>query len=389
MSEEPKGFKPGGGTKGIGRRLGREAGSDEPSRRLDRIEPPRTAAEQEQVELSRRVEALEGRLGTLHGRATLGDLRARLGTLDATLRSLPAALLEVRQGGYVYKAYLEKKVEVLQRQWEGLRQRLDAEVAQQGRTLLLRVEELQRRLLALGSEFRPADLETLEQEADLIEGQINDVAGALEGTFRVLQDNVQQTDQQLQALRWLLQQVAVASFRLRPGENVVEAVSAQYLTREEKEGPRGVLYLTDQRLLFEQKEDVVTAKFLFIPTQKQRVQKMLLEVPIGAMAEVRAGERGALMFKKELLELHLAQAGLPRALFRLETDSEAWAALIGRVRSGDIAGERVGTEAAPTVQVAPAQVPSRCPTCGAALTTEVVRGMTSITCEYCGTLIRL
>jgi hypothetical protein len=319
----------------------------------------------------------------------LGDLRARLGTLDATLRGLPAALLEVRQGGYVYKAYLEKKVEVLQRQWEGLRQRLDAEAAQQGQMLLQRVEAVQRRLLSLGSEFRPADLEVLEREAGFLEGQIDDVASALEGTFRTLQDNVQQTEGQVRSLRWLLEQVAGASFRLRPEENVVEAVSAQYLTRQEKEGPRGVLYLTDQRLLFEQKEDVVTARFLFIPTQKQRVQKLLLEVPVGAVAEVRAGERGALMFKKEILELHLAQAGPSRALFRLEADSEAWAALIGRVRSGDIAGERVGAEAVPTVQVAPSQVPSRCPTCGAALTAEVVRGMASITCEYCGTVIRL
>lgn len=384
MSEESKGFKgrSRGDAEGVGERLGREAGPVPPSPRLDQ-------AEQERAELSRRAEALGRRLNALRGRATLGDLRARLGTLDATLRNFPAALLEVRQGGYVYKAYLEKKVEVLQRQWEGLRQRLDVEAAQQGRMLLGRVEEVQRRLLALGGAFRPADLETLEQEANWIEGQVNDVAGALEGTFRTLQDNVQQTERQLQALRWLLQEVAGASFRLRPEENAVEAVSAQYLTREEKDGPRGVLFLTDQRLLFEQKEDVVTAKFLFIPTEKQRVQKLLLEVPIGAVAEVRPGERGALMFKKELLELHLTQADVPRALFRLEADSEAWAALIGRVHSGDIAGERVGAEAVPTVQVAPSQVPSRCPTCGAALTTEVVRGMTSVTCEYCGTVIRL
>ena len=384
MSEETRGFKgrTRGDAEGVGERLGREAGPVPSSQRPDQ-------AEQERAELSQRAEALRERLNTLRSRATLGDLRARLGTLDATLRGLPAALLEVRQGGYVYKAYLEKKVEVLQRQWEGLRQRLDAEAAQQGQMLLQRVEAVQRRLLSLGSEFRPADLEVLEREAGFLEGQIDDVTSALEGTFRTLQDNVQQTEEQVRSLRWLLEQVAGASFRLRPEENVVEAVSAQYLTRQEKEGPRGVLYLTDQRLLFEQKEDVVTARFLFIPTQKQRVQKLLLEVPVGAVAEVRAGERGALMFKKEILELHLAQAGPSRALFRLEADSEAWAALIGRVRSGDIAGERVGAEAVPTVQVAPSQVPSRCPTCGAALTAEVVRGMASITCEYCGTVIRL
>ncbi len=379
MSRESKGFK--GRSKedveGVGERLGREAGPSVPSY------PP------EQAELFQRAEALEKRLTALRSQATLSDLRARLGTLDAALRDLPAALLEVRQGGYIYKAYLEKKVDVLQKQWEGLRQRLDTEAAQQSRMFLEQVDRLQRRLAALGSEFRPADLQVLEKEVSFLEGQVGDVAEALEGTFQTLQGNVQQTQRQIEALRWLLQQIAGASFRLRPEENVVEAVSAQYLTRQEKEGPRGILFLTDQRLIFEQKEDVVTTKFLFIPTEKQRVQKVLLGAPIGAVAEMQAGERGALMFKKELLRLAFSQGDVRQALFRLEADSEAWAAWIGRVRSGDIAGERVGAAAAPIVQASPAQMPECCPTCGAALQVEVVRGMASITCEYCGTVIRL
>jgi len=69
-------------------------------------------------------------------------------------------------------------------------------------------------------------------------------------------------------------------------------------------------------------------------------------------------------------------------------DNEEWAGLIGRVRSGDIAGERTRPKEEAAVEAA-REAPTKCPTCGAVLTTPVVKGVREITCEYCGTVIRL
>lgn len=348
-----------------------------------------TPAEQERAQLSDRADALERRLRDLRSEASLAGLRDRVEDLDSSLNGLPAALEEVRRGGYVYRAYLEKKVEVLRSQWEGLRQTIDREAAEQGQQLLRQADTLQRRLSGMGHRFEAAKLDSLERDIDMLAGKVSDAQRALQGTFDTIQSNVGQTEGQLRKIRWLLQQVSSASFRLRPDEYPVDGVEAQYITEGEKKGPKGVLFLTDQRLLFEQREDVATKKFLFITTERKEVHELLLEAPIGSVQQSEAIERGA-VFRKDFLELSFgAQAAVSQALFRLEADSDAWKALLGQVISGDIAGERVGAEETPAVEVSVADVPTKCPTCGAGLTVEIVRGMQSVTCEYCGTVIRL
>ena len=82
------------------------------------------------------------------------------------------------------------------------------------------------------------------------------------------------------------------------------------------------------------------------------------------------------------------RAPVRNATLRLEADSEVWQGHIGRVKSGDIAGERTGPRdqaAAEAVKAAP----TKCSTCGASITQAVVRGMTEIKCEYCGAVTRL
>ena len=56
----------------------------------------------------------------------------------------------------------------------------------------------------------------------------------------------------------------------------------------DKDGVGGVLFLTDQRLLFEQKEEVVTKKVLFIATEKQKVQALAWEIPVANIATAAA-----------------------------------------------------------------------------------------------------
>ena len=92
----------------------------------------------------------------------------------------------------------------------------------------------------------------------------------------------------------------------------------------------------------------------------------------------------------EYLELLFTpEADLSGAMLRLRgADNEAWAGLIGRVKSGEIAKERSRPKDEAVLEAARA-APTKCTTCGAALDVEIVRGMREITCEYCGTVIRL
>ena len=150
-----------------------------------------------------------------------------------------------------------------------------------------------------------------------------------------------------------------------------------------------MLYLTDQRVIFEQKEEVATKKVLFIATQKETVQELIFAVPVHQVEEAKASDKGFLG-RKQLLELLFApEADLGGALLHLRgADNEEWVGLIGRVKSGEIANERTKPKDEEVVEQV-RNVPTKCPTCGATLAADLARGMHEITCEYCGSVIRI
>jgi hypothetical protein len=186
----------------------------------------------------------------------------------------------------------------------------------------------------------------------------------------------------------VLKHVDDATFKLFPDENVIDITDAQWLT-DQKGGPNGVLFCTDHRLIFEQNEEVATKKVLFVVTEKQRVQKVAMEAPIGSVEQIKESDTGALMFHKDHLELTFgAQSRVRAAHFILQEDAAEWQRLINRVNAGEMEKERVQTTAAPTADK-PKTMPSQCPACGARFTQELVRGMTSVKCQYCGTVTRL
>jgi hypothetical protein len=135
------------------------------------------------------------------------------------------------------------------------------------------------------------------------------------------------------------------------------------------------------------------------------VQALAWEVPV-AQVEKAVGSKKGLMGKDDFLTITLQSgAGLKggqadvlydemgrplgTAEIHLKGETgEAWQGFIGRVRSGEIAKERtepVDEAAAEAVSNAP----TKCPNCGATLTQTILRGQTEITCEFCGSVIRL
>ncbi len=112
-------------------------------------------------------------------------------------------------------------------------------------------------------------------------------------------------------------------------------------------------------------------------------------MPVGQIDEVKSSQKGFLGHK-EMLELAFApEAHLSGALLRLiNADNEEWAGLIGRVKSGEIARERTRPKDEAVVEAARA-IPTKCPTCGGTFSAQIARGMREITCEYCGSVIRL
>ena len=346
--------------------------------------------------LSENLEAQINQFNALQDQIMLSPVNDDLEDIASAINALPANIENIRARGFVFKSFLERKVETLNKQWAELRPQVQSAV--QVQTAQLRVDANQVQATLNRRQLATAPLASLE-------GKVSAALRNLQGMYDTLDDNVNQTQQQLDDISWTLQQAELASFGFLATEAPVEAVPANWKKPGDKDGVEGVLILTDQRLIFEQKEEVATKKMLFITTEKQKVQALQWAVPV-TQIEKAAGSNRGLMGKDDFLTITLAEGtGLAgpegQALYDdmgrpLRTTDvhlkgekgEAWQAFIGRVKSGEIAKERTVPVDAAAVETV-ANAPTKCPNCGATITQKVMRGQTEINCEFCGSVIRL
>ena len=351
--------------------------------RPGRDTPSRSLSEESQATLR----SLQDQLGEFQESLLLTSVQDDLGEMRSTLTLLPTEIENLRSRGYVFRGYLEKKVEVLGGQWDDTSRQVTREVTRLTRELQREADEAERALnQAMGGGTVP--ISRAQSAVDALEHRIHAAQAAAQAMYETLQENVAQTKSQIDEAVWMLDQLEQASFGLLPAEDPVAACKAQFMETR-KDGPEGVLYLTDERLIFEQKEKKTTKKVLFIATEKETVQELIFAVPIGQVEDVQTSQKG-LLGRKEMVRLLFAPAAdLSDATIRLRgADNDEWAALIGRVRSGEITKERSHPKEEETLEEVRA-VPTKCTTCGASISVEIVRGMREITCEYCGSVIRL
>ncbi len=350
----------------------------------------------EPIELVRRkATSLACTLDSARTKASLSQVFDALEDIDSRLSALPGKLERLRARGFVFKSYLEADASAVHYEWPSTRPRVQIDADYQRRQLTSQMEDLQARF-AQARAMIDADMGQADAALTLIEGQTQNldksagtVISSLQGMYDGLQDRLAKVEGDIRKAENILSQVDNASFKLYPQENVIDAMAAQWMT-DQKGGPKGVLFCTDHRLIFEQNEEVATKRVLFIVTEKQKVQQLALEAPIGAVQEVKESESGALLFRKDHLELTFGAASKVRfAHFVLKGDSAEWQRLINRVNGGEMEKERVKAEGGPKAEDKPKQLPTQCPACGGRFTQTIVRGMTNVKCQYCGTVVQL
>jgi len=185
-------------------------------------------------------------------------------------------------------------------------------------------------------------------------------------------DEIETLDSHMEWVDWMLDALSTASFQLMATESGVAAVEAEW-QRPGTHPENGILFLTDQRLLWEDRVGDFEVK---------------LEVPISQVEdtkEVVDEESG----EESLLLTFGSSAPLPKAHFSLDQPvAEEWLQMIGRARSGGYASDRA-------VEIDPAELerirsaPEQCPNCGATFTAPILRGQTEIVCEFCGVATRI
>ncbi len=362
------------------------------ARRASAARPAVAVASLDQ-ETQTKLQSLQTDFDNLQDDIMLSSVYDDMGRVEGTLLGLASDLEALRMQNYVFGSFLENKISVLTTKWESLYDEMDADVSRFSDDLAKEADETERYLgQALGG--NRAMVGRAEGSVRSLSSKASSARTALTNRYSDVSQTIQQTREQLNQVKWAFEQANEACFDFLQGEDLVLACKAKLLEKADgDEGMEGVLYLTDARLIFERKEKVATKKILFITTASEMVQECQLTVLVGWVEKVEAEDTRKFLSSRELLRLQFAgEAPVESAILQLldGAQNEAWVQLINRVRVGEIDRERVvGAAEETAAESAASHAPTICPTCGAALATDVVRGQTSITCDYCNTVIRL
>ena len=346
-------------------------------------------------ELAREISNLKSKLQDLQKQARLSSVRDTVEDLQTNINGLPGRIAGLRSRGYVFESHLETNAAGLGAQWQAVRPQVMSQIERQSSELQAGLRPLEAQMTQLAGQANnplmgrntakslEAGLETLESKAKAAESSIRGMYDQVENGYSALNRDLSQID-------WSLTELAEATFQLLATEGLIRAVKAVWCKtgKETKEDPEGVLYLTDQRLIFEQKQEVATKKVLFITTEKKKIQGLQLEAPV-ALVETVETSRAGLLKNEDHIDVRFASGGpVSSAHFHIWQSCDAWQALINRAKTRDFdKGRAVAIDQAAAEKVKSA--PSQCPSCGGNIKQQVLRGMDTITCEYCGFVIRL
>ncbi|HUN23444.1 MAG TPA: hypothetical protein PK299_09980 [Anaerolineales bacterium] len=336
--------------------------------------------------------AFERDVHKLQGLVQLQTVLDNLEDVQTNVQKLSTRLKQIREQGYVFHRSLESEAQALQRQWSGLQGNLRTQVQQQTQQLQPSMRVLESRLAQIAvqknSEKPPQTLlasskalaDTLEKKAEAAEKTIS-------GMYDQLNQQIQSLMYRLGQVEWMQTQLSEASFPLMEGECGIAAVKAVWCadTKEQPDDPEGVLYLTDQRIIFEQKEEVATRKVLFITTAKKKVQEIEWALPLQTLESVQTRKLGMLKNEDYLDLRFVPPAERASICLHIWQPAEQWQALLNQAKAGELDSTR--TQPAPTPPAR--QLPSECPRCGASLPQTVMRGQQSLKCDYCGNEVRI
>jgi hypothetical protein len=348
------------------------------------------------AEIGAEITALGDRINGLADDVALNSHKGAMADLDSGIAELSEEAARIRSRGYVYKNYLERKLETLQQKWADARPRLESALRLQEPALSqLYNQAAQEFNNAAGLGVRAnSRLAAVTAKVNNLESRVQSARSTLDSIYSNVRETFYQTRGQIAEVTWLLDALDESPLELLANENPIQGVNAHWWRDGKKEGPKGVLILSDQRLLFEQKEKVATKKILFVTTESETIQAVLMAVAVTDI-ETCVSSHAGLGGHQDHLEFTFTKGDYVNAHFHIEgQESDGWAALVKRVLNSDIQRERFypeGTDAATVSaleEAAMSEAPAECESCGAPLDPEIVRGQRSIQCEYCGTVMR-
>ena len=351
--------------------------------------------ESAQDKLNSKLNSVRWKVQNLQSGVQLSSLRTEVGNLDAQVKSMPNRIQDVREKGYIFSKTIEAKAKEFYGQWDKLCPQVIKQIDAQVPMLQMELSIMSAQLGQVeANAFNPSVglsmAERFEHALSSFENKVNAAQRAISGSFEGFAGKVKELDEELDRIEWMLQQLAEACFKLLPTAAGLFAVKARWARDErmDKNDPKGVLYLTDQRLIFEQKEEVATKKILFVTTATEKVQNLLLEVPVALVEKVETSKKGLFKNEDHLTLAFRHGAPVRTAWFHLDgQDCNLWQGYINLAVAHEYDDERVKPVDEKVIDKM-RSIPSKCPNCGAPMNQTLLRGQEIVTCEYCQYVVR-
>lgn len=341
--------------------------------------------------------SLRDELQSLQSKVRLTDAREAISEFETKIKGLPQTIHNLRTRHYTFETTLENQATELGQRWNSLRPSVEAFINDQTLWLEGALRPLDSRLTYISGQLNNPDsmlglAQELERDVNNLSSKIDEAEASAARMYEELSEQFNPLSKHLDDLDYTLDQVEQACFKLLSSEAILMAIKATWTRdgKEDKDDPQGVLYLSDRRLIFEQKQEVATKKVLFITTERKLVQQVLLDIQIGWVNEVTGSKKG--LFKNEdFLDLALT-SGAPVATAQFHIfgqDFQNWIDLIHRAIAHEFDQDRVGSAAQPAAEKPKVVVPATCPGCGSNLPQTIQRGQEAVVCEYCGYTVHL
>lgn len=354
---------------------------------------PATQAADSSSDYQIELRQIQSQFDRLDDAAQLPDIYSSIGEIDQQLVQLPLDLETLRTRGYVHGGELEDALEALDDQWDEVRPRIEDALGDHVKELDREMNRAERRVTSLTSRVSAANVKAAETAVDTLDNRIDAARSALSGLYSGIDTELDQLAYKLRQIDTMLDTIdGSPGIVMREAEAPLLLVKAEW-QQDGDEGPDGYLVLTDQRLLFEQREEVVTKKrFGLFKAESEMVQELLLDIPIHEIESVDHKREGGFlgMGKDDIMNITCtARAPISRAQFHLDGQrSEEWAKMVKLVQTGDIDEQRADeyVDEIDAAEETAASFPEHCPTCFAGIPPQP-RGITSVTCTFCGMVI--
>lgn len=238
-------------------------------------------------------QAQADRVRNFHESFDLTAIGTEIGTLRETIDGLA-------EDGYRFTHLLLADLTALAEQYNNAVESIQAKIREEHEPLIPRFTEVRDALDATGED--EAALASMEDAIDDFERAIDSAERSVENLIRPITSGQSILNAQAGLVKRYLEAANEASFDFAPGENVVIADKAEWVaTGQGKDDPDGVLFLTDQRLLFEQKEKTGKKLGLF---GGQMQHELEWAIPLDQIAGVETEDKG-LLGGKDMLMLRL------------------------------------------------------------------------------------